>query len=74
MEMSIRRFEVSTPFLERRWNIPATASLICDQRKLIRFCDFSDEIGVGFDGVESVGDGEVCAFEAGEGRGDAGMC
>lgn len=61
--MPVCGFEVRAPLLSFGRDVPAPASLVGDERELVRSGDFVDEIGIAGDGAEAVGDGEVGAFE-----------
>src|ERR1700760_3173978 len=63
--MPIRALEIRTSGLALWGDIPTPTSLVRDQWQSIRVCHGSNELGVGGDGAEPVGDGESRAPEGG---------
>ena len=67
--MAIGRLEVGAAGLVRGWNVPASTSFVGDEGERGElFGDRADEIGVLFDGVQAIGEGEVVAAEGCERR------
>lgn len=56
--MTICTLEVRTARLDFRRDIPAPASFVGDERKVVMGCNLTDKGRVGLDGTQSVGDGE----------------
>lgn len=62
-KMSICRFEIRASDFPLWRNVPASATFVCYQRKLIESSNFCYIVGVLLDGAEPVLDSQVRAFE-----------
>ncbi len=72
--MSIRALKVCTSSLSRRIDIPASASLIGNQRPAVGFCDLLCEDCIVLDGFEAVLDREGRALEFAESLREVMIC
>jgi hypothetical protein len=68
--MPIRALEICAATFLLRADVPATASLVCDQWSAVGFCDTLGEFGVFEDGTEAVVDGKGGALDGAKGFGE----